>query len=235
MPSEIIKQSRINVESLKGLGKFVGSPTNPNNDGLSDQVKKRVKEILELRANKKEASNVTDLYKTAEEDKIPLKVIKKMPYKTLMRMINKAKKYLKTDETMVKIFKEYDVDINEIDLIPTYFKDLEVSAKCDHGIIYLNYSLLCDGDFFRDYSYLIHEYSHWLQQTTGSKATKSSDDGDYLHNEFEQEGFSNQVEYIANQFGDGEAEKYVDDLLEHHEVDDKKEKKELKEVFLSKV
>jgi hypothetical protein len=171
----------------------------------------------------------------SSDEKIPLKVVKKMPYRTLMRMINKAKKYLKNNEVMQGVFKEYNVDINEIDLIPTYFKDLDVSAKTDHGIVYLNYKLLCDGDFFKDYSYLIHEYSHWLQQTTGTKATKSSDDGSYLDNPYEQEGFQNQVEYIADQFGDEEAEQYVDDLLEHHEVEDKKEIKDKKETLMAKV
>ena len=52
---------------------------------------------------------------------------------------------------------------------------------------------------------------------------------------FEQEGFQNQVEYIANQFGDGEAENYVDDLLEHHEVEDDKEYDDKKETLMAKV
>jgi hypothetical protein len=170
----------------------------------------------------------------SHNEKIPLKTVKKMPHKTLMRMIDKAKKFLKNDETMKKVFQDYDVDISEIDFIPTFFKDLDVSAKTDHGIVYLNYKLLTDGDFFEDYSYLVHEYSHWLQQTTGTKATKSSDEGDYLHNKFEQEGFQNQVQYIADQFGKNEAKNYVDDLLEHHDKDGK-EKEELEDVLFEKV
>lgn len=158
-----------------------------------------------------------------------------MPYKTLMRIINKAKEHLKKDKVMKNIFKEYGIDIEEIDYIPTYFKSLDVSAKTDHGIVYLNYKLLTDGFDLFDYSYMIHEYSHWAQQTTGNKPTKSSDDGNYLQNPHEQEGFANQVHYIANQFGDTEAENYVDDLLEHHEVEDHKEKVELKDIFMEKV
>ena len=77
--------------------------------------------------------------------------------------------------------------------------------------------------------------THWLQQTTGSKATKSSDDGEYLDNPFEQEGFQNQVHYIADQFGEGEAEQYVDDLLEHHDVESPKEVEEKKETLMAKV
>lgn len=172
---------------------------------------------------------------SSETEKIPLSVVKKMPYKTLMRMINKAKKYLKTDETMLKIFKEYDIDIEELEFIPTYFDNIDVSATTDHGIVYLNYKLLADGDFFKDYSYLIHEYSHWLQQTTGTKPTQGAEDGNYLENEFEQEGFANQVEYIAKQFGKDEAEDYVDDLLDHHDVEGKKERDKLEAIFLKQV
>lgn len=148
-------------------------------------------------------------------------------------MIKKMREYLKKNEVVQKMFKEYDVDIEEIDYIPMMFGNLEVSAKTDHGIIIYNYRLLTDGDFFKDFSYGVHEMTHWLQQTTGSKATRSSDDGSYLDNPYEQEGFQNQVEYISDQFGDGEAEKYVDDLLKHHEIDDKKEKEEKKEIFMA--
>lgn len=171
-----------------------------------------------------------------KEKKLTMADIKKIPPSSLLRLINNAKKELKEDGVMQEMFKEYGVDIDEIDFIPTYFKKLNVSAKTDHAIVWLNYSLLLDEEFDRkDYSYLIHEYSHWLQQTTGTKATKSSDDGNYLDNPFEQEGFQNQVEYIANQFGEGEAENYVDDLLEHHDIDDDKEHEEKKETLMAKV
>ena len=115
------------------------------------------------------------------------------------------------------------------------FGNLDVSAKTEKGVIILSYKLLTDGDFFKDYSYLVHEGRHFLDQCFGEKATQSSDDGEYLHNPYEQEAFSDQIKYIDEQFGENEAEKYVDNLLEHHEVDDKKEKKELEEVLLSKV
>jgi len=169
----------------------------------------------------------------SDQEKIPLSVVRKLPYKTLMRFINKAKKHLKNDEVMQKIFKDYDVDISEIDFIPTYFKNMEVSGKTDHGIVYLNFRLLCDGNFSKDYSYLIHEYTHWLQQCCGDKPTKGADDGDYLSNPFEQEGFANQIEYIANTEGKEEAENYVEDLLDHHDKDGE-EKEELKDTLMSK-
>lgn len=170
-----------------------------------------------------------------EKEKIPLSQVKKMPYKSLNRMIKKMREYLKQNEVVQQMFKDYKVDISEIDLIPMMFGNLDVSAKTDHGIIIFNYKLLTDGDWFEDFSYGVHEMTHWLQQTTGSKATKSSDEGSYLDNPYEQEGFQNQVEYIAEQFGDDKAEKYVDDLLEHHEIDNKKEHEDKKETLMAKV
>ena len=45
----------------------------------------------------------------------------------------------------------------------------------------------------------------------------------------------NQVEYIDEEFGKEKAEEYVDNLLDHHEVEKKKDRKELEEVFLDKI
>lgn len=168
------------------------------------------------------------------KQKVSLKSIKSMQPSILLKMINKAKKYIKKTEQWENLCKKYNEDIDIIDLIPTKFGKLDVSASTNHGVVTLNYSLLCDGDFFKDYSYLIHEYTHYFQQTAGKKATTNSDDGDYLHNKYEQEGFQNQVEYIADQFGEGEAENYVDDLLDHHDKNGK-EKKKLETVLLDKV
>lgn len=169
------------------------------------------------------------------KNKLTLKEVKKLSPSFLLKEINKMKKKIKSDGVVQEIFKEYGLDIEEIDYIPMAFKNLNISATCDHGVIYFNYKLLCDGDFEKNYSYAIHEMTHFCQQTTGTKPTKSSDDGNYLDNPFEQEGFQNQIEYIANQFGEDEAENYVDDLLEHHEVEDEDEKDKLEDILLEKV
>jgi hypothetical protein len=169
------------------------------------------------------------------KEKIPLSVVKKFPYKTLNRLIKKMREFLKKDDVVKEMFEEYGVDIEEIDYIPMMFGNIDVSAKTDHGIIIYNYKLLSDGDFFKDFSYGVHEMTHWLQQTTGDKPTQSSDEGDYLENPYEQEGFQNQVQYISEHFGDSEAEKYVDNLLEHHEVDDGPKHEKLEDVLLEKI
>lgn len=169
------------------------------------------------------------------KDKISLNLVKKMPYKALARMITKAKNHLKTDDVWKKICKEYDEEVDIIDLIPTKFGDLDVSATTEKGVVTLNYKLLCDGDFYKDYSYMIHEYTHWFQQCYGDHPTQSSDDGNYLENKYEQDAFTKQVSYIDDNFGKEEAEDYVDNLLEHHDVTKKKEKDKLEAVFLKDV
>lgn len=170
-----------------------------------------------------------------KSEKIPLSQVKKMPYRTLNRMLKKLREFLKKDDVVQKMFKEYEVDIEEIDFIPMKFGNLDVSAKTDHGVIIYNYKLLTDGDFFKDFSYGVHEITHWLQQTTGTKPTKSSDDGSYLDNPFEQEGFQNQIEYISKQDGKEEAEDYVNNLLDHHEIESDKERDKKKETLMAKV
>ena len=169
------------------------------------------------------------------KEKIPLSEVKKLPFKTLHRLLSKLRAYLKKDKVVQKMFDEYDIDIEEIDLIPMMFGDIDVSAKTDHGVIIYNYKLLTDGDFFKDFSYGVHEMTHYLQQTAGDKPTKSADDGDYLKNPYEQEGFQNQIDYISDHFGEQEANDYVDHLLDHHDVDSKKERTDKKETLMAKV
>jgi hypothetical protein len=169
-----------------------------------------------------------------KHEKIPLEKVKKIHPEQLLKIINKAKEYLKNNETMQNIAKEYGCDVSIIDLFPTMFGDIDVSAKTDHGVVILNYKLLCDGDFFKDYSYLIHEYTHTFQQCFGDKPTKGADEGDYLKNPYEEEGFQNQIEYIADEFGEDHAEDYVDKLLDHHDKGGK-EKEKLEEKLMAKV
>jgi hypothetical protein len=169
-----------------------------------------------------------------ETEKISLKEIKKLPPKVFKRIIQQIKDHIREDETLNRIFDDYGVSIAELDYIPMYFDDIDVSAKTDHGVISFNYKLLCDGDISKVFSYAIHETTHWLQQCASEGPTKGADEGDYLHNEYEQEGFINQVEFIAKNDGKDEAIEYVDDLLEHHEKEGK-ERDKLEDILLENV
>lgn len=162
-----------------------------------------------------------------EEKDFSIEEVKKIPKVQLMKLINTAKAYVKKSPVMIAAFKKYKVNLEELDNIPMFFKDIDVSARTEHGVIWLNYSLLSDGDFFKDYSYLVHESVHWLQQSTGQMPTQGSDEGEYLYNKAEQEGFKNQIKYIKSIFGKEAAEEYTDNLLDHHDVNNAKERNKL--------
>jgi hypothetical protein len=59
--------------------------------------------------------------------KISLEKVKALPFKTLNRLISKLREFLKKDEVVQRAFKEYNVDISEIDFIPMMFGDIDVS------------------------------------------------------------------------------------------------------------
>jgi hypothetical protein len=167
--------------------------------------------------------------------KYTIKEIKSKSPKALLSLINRAKKFLKKNDVMKQVFKDNGVDISFLDYIPIKFGDIDVSATTSHGIITLNYKLLLDGDFFKDYGYLVHEISHYLQQCFRNKPTQGAEEGKYLDNPDEQEGFQNQIQYIAEEFGDHEADKYVEGLLDHHDIDSKKERRNKKDVLMNKI
>jgi hypothetical protein len=151
--------------------------------------------------------------------------------KKLRSLILDVKQKIKDNDVVKEMFDEYDVSIDEIDFIPMAFAKLPVSARTEHGCIYFNIKLLEDGDFEKDDHYMVHEITHFLQQTTGTKPTKGSTKDTYLDNKFEIEGFQNQTKYLSETRNDEVAEDYIDKVLDHHEVTDK-ERKERKQELL---
>lgn len=162
-----------------------------------------------------------------------------------IQVLNHLKESLKKDSITQDLFKKYQVDLNELDHIVICFKDLDVSARTAKGIIYLNNELwkplleqLKSGIKIEDLNYsnlehyTIHEITHILQQTTGDSPTQGSTEDSYLDNPFEQEGFQIQTEYLSEHFGDETAENYIEQVLDHHDVDGK-EREEKKDELLS--
>ena len=147
-----------------------------------------------------------------------------IPQKKLRSLLEKTREKIKDHEVIADLFKEYDIPLSEIEYIPMCFADIAVSARTDHGCIYFNTNLLNDPEQLDHY--MVHEICHWAQQTTGNKPTQGAEDGDYLENPYEVEGFQTQVEYIADTQDEGAAEDYVDQVLEHHDDDSNTEKKE---------
>lgn len=147
--------------------------------------------------------------------------------KKLRPLIDKVRQKIKDHPVVVEMFKDYNVSTDEIDLIPMCFAEMDVSAKTDHGCLYFNTNLLDDNDFDKDDHYLVHEITHWCQQTNGDKPTPGSDNGDYLKNPAEVEAFKNQSEYISETRSDDEAEDYINKVLDHHDVKGKKRKERM--------
>jgi hypothetical protein len=154
-----------------------------------------------------------------------------IPHKKLRPIIERVRRRLKNHPIVREMFKKHKIDIDEIDLIPMCFADIDVSARTDHGVIYFGLKLLKDGDFDKDDHYLVHELTHFCQQTTGDEPTPGSDEGEYLDNPAEKEGFQNQSEYLAETRGDMAAERYINQVLDHHKVKGKKREKRLKELL----
>jgi hypothetical protein len=147
-------------------------------------------------------------------------------------LLNNIKNKLKNNHVIKNLFKDFDIDISELDLYPVAFSDdLDVSARTDHGIIYIN-SKFIDDPAQIDH-YLAHELTHTLQQCSGTHPTQGADDGFYLDNKYEQEGFQTQTEYMSDTRGDQVAEKYIDKVLDHHHVDNKKEREKRKNELLN--
>jgi hypothetical protein len=154
----------------------------------------------------------------------------------LLKKIEEGKEMLRKDETYKKMCKDFKVNEDIIDLVPIRFgDDVDVSAKTVRGVIILNKKLLLDDNFKNNIHYILHEVSHFLQMTTRSKPTKGANDGEYLENEDEIEAFTYQIEYMDDQYGDEEANKYIEHLLNHHDVDGKKDRKEKKEELSSRI
>lgn len=155
-----------------------------------------------------------------------------MNRKLELQLIDKVKKYLKSDKVVIDLFKEYDVDLDILDYIPIMFGKLDVTAKTNHGIIILSYKLIKQKDIIKDISYLVHELTHVLQQCFQDKPTDKVPSENYLDDPNEQEGFQNQVKFLSKEKSPEEAEDYIDDLLKYHNPANKDNKKD---ILLSKI
>lgn len=161
---------------------------------------------------------------------------KGIPHKKLAPVLQKLKERVFSNPIVKEdIFDKYGIGEEELYLMPMCFAKIPVSARTDHGIIYINIDLIKDGDIIEDDHYIVHEMTHYGQQTTGDKPTPGSSDANYLDNPVEQEGFRNQTKYISDTKGEEAAEDYIEQLLDHHmepDEDDSKKRKDRKDRLL---
>lgn len=158
--------------------------------------------------------------------------VQNIDHKAGKKVIDKARNKIRDNKIVEGLFDDYEVSIDELDTIPMAFANIPVSARTEHGCIYFNKSLMEQPEELEHY--MVHEITHYLQQSTGSRPIRgtSGDGGEsYLDNEHEIEGFQNQIAYISDRDSKKDAEKYVEQVLDHHEIDGKKRKKKKKELL----
>lgn len=153
-----------------------------------------------------------------------------MKLKDQLELLNNIKQKIKKSKTIQKMFKDENLSLDIIDLVPMCFSDLEVSARTQHGIIYFNKNLIKKPEEIDHY--MVHELTHVLQQCFSDGPTQGSNDSNYLDNPYEQEGFQNQTKFLSETEGKEIAEEYIDKVLDHHDVP-KKEKENKKDELLS--
>ena len=163
-------------------------------------------------------------------------------HKKLAPILETLKKRVFSSDVLKDLFDKHGIDKEELNLIPMAFSSLDVSARTNHGVIYINIDLLDDflngnegiADIVKEVDhYLAHEITHFAQQTTGDKPTPGSNDCNYLDNPAEQEGFRTQTKYISETQGDEVAETYIDKVIDHHSNgDDDKRMEKRKEKLL---
>jgi len=150
-------------------------------------------------------------------------VSKRPSPKIWLKLLQRIKDKLKSDPTVIEVCKKYDVKSNVLDVVPIKFGDINVSATTEKGIITLNWRLLERENRHQIPMYIAHELVHYCQQSF--VPTRSADDGDYLSNPFEQEAFQYQIKFIDDHLGEHEADKYVNQVLDHHDKEGKERQK----------
>lgn len=143
-------------------------------------------------------------------------------------LLGKIRKALIKDKIAKRICKEHSVSPSFLSGVSIRFEKMKPSAKTVDSEIILNNSLKTKS-FDIIMRYVIHEVTHAIQHAKNQNKKKLIDKNkDYLDKETEIEAFQNQIEYDSEQRGEREAVKYVEELLDYHNIDGKKreEKKE---------
>ena len=147
--------------------------------------------------------------------------------------LTRIRESLVSDEIAKIICEDMGFDHKILSGVPIRFEELDVSAKTVNSNISLNPKLM-NKSFEIIMRYVIHELVHCFQHIKNyNKNNSSKDDEDYLDDKDEIEAFQWQIKYDEESRGEEEAEEYVDELLEYHDVPDG-EKGDKKELFLEK-
>lgn len=161
------------------------------------------------------------------------KLSKEIPAKSKLKKIyvDRIKETIKGEKAYKELCDEKDKPIDIIDKVKISFLPMDVSARTINGEIELNEELLNSPprDILR---YVVHEMTHVFQQIDGDVQEGSANKDNYLDDENEEEAFSFQLDFMEDYYDDDEIIQYLDDLLDHHNIFNKTERKEKKEELL---
>lgn len=137
-----------------------------------------------------------------------------------MKALSKVRTALMNDDIAREICDDLKMGHWHLSSVPIAFEKIDVTAKTVDGKIVLNPKLM-NKPFSILMRYVIHEMVHAIQHIHehGEKQTDKKDD--YLSREDEVEAFQYQVKFDKENRGEDEAEKYVDRLLDFHDIPDK--------------
>ena len=158
--------------------------------------------------------------------------------KKSVEVISDIKNYLKKNNDAKLILNNFNINIKGksyyeiIDGIYILFdKDIDVAAKTIDGVMHLHKDLLDKSLETIIMRYVIHELVHICQHIKSeNKEDLKSHNKNYLDNAEEIEAFRHQIKYDADNRGKNEANKYIDDLLEHHKYPKNKRKEKKQEL-----
>lgn len=145
------------------------------------------------------------------------------------KVLQRAKRQIKSEPAYKEVCREYDVGLDAIDDIHISFKPLDVSAKTVNGRVFLNDRLFDDDDMDDIKRYIIHEFTHCLQQANGM-VDGNVDKDSYLDDENEQEAFQVQLEFMDDHYTQKEMQEYLEQLLDHHEIKGKERKQKIRDL-----
>jgi Mlc titration factor MtfA (ptsG expression regulator) len=144
------------------------------------------------------------------------------------KVIKLLRKELKKQPMAKHLCKKYNEDLDFIDSLIIRFEPIDVSAKTVNGEIVLNSHLL-ESKFRDNMRYLIHEFTHALQQENGM--VDQTGDKDYLDDPNEVEAFRTQLDYMEETYNEKEIQEYLEQLLDHHKIKGKDRIRKIKELM----
>lgn len=140
--------------------------------------------------------------------------------------VNKMREMVKKEEAYLDMCEEYNYDIDFIDKVNISYDDsLDVSAKTVNGDVFINGKLFDSGSVCDNVRYICHEVTHVAQQISGFVKEKF-DKEDYLDDPNEQEAFQYQIQYMNDHVSEKEIQEYLEHLLDHHGIVNRKERME---------